>query len=428
MAENELIFIVDTNERCEKVLKGVKGDKSVRKIVVPSDISHIGGFAFCGFDELEEVVLPEGLKSIYSDAFDCFSTDDKLKKVNFPESLTEIGSEAFKDRAGLTKIILPKNLKNIWHDAFNGCNSLTEITLPKSLKNFSYAFSDCENLKKVMAEEGLKSIDSFSFKNCKALTEIILPEGLTKIGTGAFSGCTSLKKVIIPDSVKKIEDRAFYGCTSLQSVNVPKSLVKFGKEVFGECLNLPTVTLPKSLVKKAKSRLKIEVGKDVELFKLSNDQKTVEGVVRRSASYGTLYIPEGVQTIDFGAFSGLNVKNIILPKGVKKICKKAFKDCTQLKHVFLPASVTEIDDDAFLNCKHVEIYCEDEPKKGWLNGEETIKEYWDDMTDAFNFHRSGGSFDDHHIVKRVEITHNNYNPDKRPVHTNVSREVLIKEL
>jgi len=430
MTENELVFITEVDGRGEKVLKKIEGDKSVRKIEVPSDIRHIGSFAFCGFDELEEVVLPEGLKTIFPDAFDCFSIDYKLKKVNLPESLIKIGSDAFEDRAGLSDITLPKNLKDIGHDAFNSCNSLTGITLPASLKNFSYAFAECENLKTVSAETGLKKIDDFSFKNCKALTEIHLPDGLAEIGAGAFSGCISLKTAVIPDTVKKIGERAFYGCTNLQAVNIPESLVKFGKEVFGECASLPPLTLPESLIKKPKPRLKIEVGEGDGLFNLSDDKKTVAGVRRRSAGYGTLYIPEGVQTVDVGAFCGINVKNIVLPKGVKKICDRAFKDCTSLKLVFIPASVTEIGDDAFLNCKKVEIYCGGEPKSGWLDGEETKKEYWDDMTDAFNFHRSGGSFDERHLVKRVEVTHNNYNPDKRPVHTKFPRvkfEELLKK-
>ncbi len=176
----------------------------------------------------------------------------------------------------------------------------------------------------------------------------------------------------------------------------------------------------------------IEKGDDVALFVLSEDNLTVKCLKRTSIRYRTLYIPKGVSVISCYAFSYINVKEVVLPEGVKIIKKDAFKNCKQLRRIFIPASVMVIEDEAFLGCEKLEIYCEGEPQEDWLNQEQVKKEYWEDMTDAFNFHRSGGSFDDHYIVKRIEIIYNNYNPEKCPVHTNVSREqfeeLLAKKL
>ncbi len=170
----------------------------------------------------------------------------------------------------------------------------------------------------------------------------------------------------------------------------------------------------------------IEKGEAPELFVFSEDKSTVKCLKRISIRYKTLYIPEGVREVGYFAFRKINVKNVVLPDGVQTIRKGAFKDCGQLRKIFIPASVTVIEDEAFFGChKKLEIYCEGEPQEGWLDGEKIEKEIWEDMTDAFNFHRSGGSFDDHYIVKRVEVTYNNYNPDKHPVHTNVSRKQFL---
>lgn len=149
---------------------------------------------------------------------------------------------------------------------------------------------------------------------------------------------------------------------------------------------------------------------------------------RFGLSYGTVIFPDGVKKI--GDFSYKNIDYVILPDGVEKIERSAFKGCDRLKKIFIPKSVKVIADEVFLWCNKVEIYCEGEPQEGWLDGEKVERKYLEDMTDAFNFHRSGGSFDDCYLVERTETIYNNYNPHKRPVHTNVSRaefEALLEE-
>jgi len=162
---------------------------------------------------------------------------------------------------------------------------------------------------------------------------------------------------------------------------------------------------------------------DRDLLRFNEDGKRLMCFKRITPHYKYIRVPEGITIVGGGAFRYAHVKYVLLPEGVEKIEAGAFKECRQLKKVYLPASVKTIGDETFLNCnKKLEIYCEGAPQEGWLDGEETVRKYYEDMTDAFNFHRSGGSFDDHYVVERVEITHNNYNPDKRPVHTNVPRE------
>lgn len=153
----------------------------------------------------------------------------------------------------------------------------------------------------------------------------------------------------------------------------------------------------------------------------------VTGVKKRYARK-TLCIPDGVRVIGCDAFGGLSVREIVLPDGVAVIEKNAFKDCARLEKIFIPKSVKEIGDDAFCGCFRLTIYCEDAPQPGWLDQPETKTVRYDDMTDAFNFHRSAGSFDDLYLVEHVEITHNNYNPDRRPVLTDVSREEFLERI
>ena len=135
-------------------------------------------------------------------------------------------------------------------------------------------------------------------------------------------------------------------------------------------------------------------------------------------------VADGTEVIKKCAYAWAKAEEFILPDGLKKIEERAFSGCSNLKRVYIPASVEIIENDAFLYCHQLEIYCEDEPKAGWINAKETTRVYYEEP-DGFNFHRSSGGWIDK-PMRREEIIHNKYNPHKRPVHTQVSREQFAK--
>ncbi len=117
-------------------------------------------------------------------------------------------------------------------------------------------------------------------------------------------------------------------------------------------------------------------------------------------------------------------RDYVVPDGVTRIGKEAFMDSTRLRRVYLPKSVAVIERDAFKGCENVEIYCEDAPQEGWVCGLRKEIVQYETVTpedDAFNFHRSAGSFTTTIIEREVESFHN-WNSSGRPVHTHVPRE------
>ena len=62
-----------------------------------------------------------------------------------------------------------------------GTESVESVFIPKSINCMYEAFADCENLKKVVLEEGLHSIDEWAFFNCIKLRELTIPESVVKI-------------------------------------------------------------------------------------------------------------------------------------------------------------------------------------------------------------------------------------------------------
>ena len=111
-----------------------------------------------------------------------------------------------------------------------------------AMKNYNYynnpspAFKN-SNVKKVVIEDGVTSIENSAFDSCSSLTSITIPDSVTSIGNSAFNNCSSLTSITIPSSVTSIGNDAFYGCSNLKTISLScKSSLK--KSDFGEQANL----------------------------------------------------------------------------------------------------------------------------------------------------------------------------------------------
>lgn len=178
--------------------------------------------AFSGETVLRSIVLPEGITTIGSNAFNTSS----LEAITLPESLEEIGQYAF-SKTNLIEIVIPANVELLGSSAFQGESS------PVS------------PLKKVVFEGNkILSIESNTFLDCQNLQEIKLPEGLTTIKFNAFLRCYALEEITIPDAVTVIEKQVFSQCEALKRVNLGTQLESIGNHAFNECLALETIVCP----------------------------------------------------------------------------------------------------------------------------------------------------------------------------------------
>ncbi|MBO7398689.1 MAG: leucine-rich repeat domain-containing protein [Clostridia bacterium] len=91
------------------------------------------------------------------------------------------------------------------------------------------AFSQCENLKTVVLNEGLRKIGELAFSLCNRIEEVEIPESVTEIGGQAFRGCGKLTAVTIKGDLTEIPYCAFQLCESLETVSIPGSVTKLWK-------------------------------------------------------------------------------------------------------------------------------------------------------------------------------------------------------
>lgn len=70
----------------------------------------------------------------------CYYKRENLKEVIVPEGITSIESEAFLDCTSLTTVTIPGSLHRIEFNAFIGCTALQKIILPSSLNEIDCWF------------------------------------------------------------------------------------------------------------------------------------------------------------------------------------------------------------------------------------------------------------------------------------------------
>ena len=179
---------------------------SAKNVTVPAEINgkpviEIGESAFEGCEEIESVIIPDGVTKI---AFSAFG-----------------GSENYSHELG-----------DLYLDYW--CKNLKTVHIPDSVTEIeSNAFCFCTALESIRIPVGVKIIYGETFRECRALKSVIIPNTVQIIDEMAFDGCVSLESIYIPDSVRKIYLGAFYNCKALKLVSISKSLTEI--EDFNFC-------------------------------------------------------------------------------------------------------------------------------------------------------------------------------------------------
>ena len=111
--------------------------KSV-SLTIPEGVRVIGknahGFGIRVWENVKNIVLPEGLEVIDDNAFCGFKN---LEEINLPSTLVRIGDNAFTNCSSLANVAFPEGLKEIGKSAFSGMAGTAVSCTGKSIFVFS---------------------------------------------------------------------------------------------------------------------------------------------------------------------------------------------------------------------------------------------------------------------------------------------------
>ena len=157
-------------------------------LTIPSNVKKIGYGAFSNLEGLKTVIIPGTVKEIgaYS-----FSYNKTLEKVIIGDGVEKIGEYAFDGVSKLKDVTLSNSLKEIGQRAFRG-TVIEEINIPGSVENLNSQCFVCSNLKKVVLNEGTKTLKTNSIYAAN-ITSISLPSTIINIERGAFGYCDLLE-------------------------------------------------------------------------------------------------------------------------------------------------------------------------------------------------------------------------------------------
>ena len=219
----------------------------ITKVVFAEGINDIGQAAFSGCENLKEIVLPESLQIIETQAF----AGCAIKSLNIGRNVALIIPDAF-DECEITTIKISAD--NAYYSTdrygviFNKAKTelvlfsdgfkMNSYTVPKTVEKIGdYAFLGNERLVTVDLPESLKEIGARAFSDCDNLRNVNIPSQLTLIGASAFENCSSISKIEFSDSVQIIGDKSFAGCTGIEEITIPKSVNTIGSGAFAESVS-----------------------------------------------------------------------------------------------------------------------------------------------------------------------------------------------
>ena len=310
-------------------------------VAIGNGVTRIGYWAFARCSGLTSVTIGNNVTSIEDDAFyDCTSivsvtvpvSDSssfcenkalgcisssigkpvmlidnegaEIKEYVVPDGVTSIYNNAFRNCCGLTSVTIPNSVTNIGRDAFNGCNKLTKVVVPDIAAWCGITFSNGYANPLYYAHRLFSDLNT-EVKN------LIIPEGVPSIGNYAFYGCTSLNSVTIPNSVTNIGGVALYDCARLKDVychaeNVPST--QNNTFQVGIIANSTLYVPEKSLDSYKATSPWAYFGEilPIDNNMIYNLKYIVDGVVYKTyeVEYGAAITPEPVPTKEGYTFSG----------------------------------------------------------------------------------------------------------------------------
>lgn len=317
------------------------------------------------FDDLEELILPEGLEVIADGAFRGLK---RVKHLVIPSSVRFIGCGAFEADILYDAPLADEGMsEDELSETIAGCPLITTSELEKldilSSDIFIYRFAfyghtelSTLNFAPPTSDSDELRIGRGAFDECTSLRRLSLPENVTLCGN-PFVGChfddiqtsqnsdyhflngfliseedvtlTELvgyygsdSEVVLPTDIHAIGSQAFARNATLQQVTLTPNIVLIGSKAFDECISLTSIVVPAHVA---------AIGYCAFACCTALREVCISGPV---------------EILKDGLFFGCTaLEKLTLPDSIKSIQSDVFHRCLRLKTLTLPPYLEHIADN-----------------------------------------------------------------------------------
>ncbi len=386
-------------------------DTAVGEVVLPDNLVAIGDGAFSYCTVGKPLVLPESVRSIYSDAFFWAAISEitlprnlevveeyafyaaEIEKINYncidcdfadyeKTEIEGIYESPFTHNDSLKTVVMGESVEKIPDFLFCSLSTLEDVYIPggvTSLGKGAFAFS---GVKSVTGLEGLEEIEYYTFYNCQNLTGFDMSnlkvtdigyyafansgletikgsDSLESIGEGCFEGCANLKNVDLGSKLMLIGSNAFANCTSLAEVTIPDSVKDIGARAFYGNTALKNVEMSDSVIYVADECF--NGCSALETFIWNSESKLIGKLAFANCVALTGFDFINLEKLYDNSFlnSGVTVAHLGEGKDaaaseLKEVETQSFKDCNDLTAVGIGGNVETIKTQAFADCENLE--------------------------------------------------------------------------
>lgn len=387
-SQNDLLTFTLINDDKEYSVSAPLSENIRGKLIIPSEyngknITTITNFIKC--KELNSIIIPETVTTISPSTF---SSCSNLKRVKIPDNINTLSSFLFEDCESLESIIIPDSVTTLDNRVFESCTNLKSIKIGNGLKKIGVGcFGSCINLTNIEIDD--LNLNFYVANNCimqkgtdalVAMTENgVLPANVTAIKSQAYSGIISQHKFIATKNIT-LERLCFGNWTGLEEL-----IFEEGVETIDYIIpetSIKRIVLP-STVKEIASFYsffqdieEIVVDDKNEYYAMDNncfvdkknkkllfmlDDATIPDYIETIGCYAGAYtnvkdivIPEGVKEIKEYAFYESKIETISFPSSLITIGICAFQECSNLKKVVFKDGIEEICNNAFASCYNID--------------------------------------------------------------------------
>lgn len=238
----EMVFTGEGNTAYSVPWNDINND--IKSVSFDSEGIVIHDYAFFGCNYLSTVSL-ENVTEIGSYAF---ALCDSIVDIEIPASVNVIGDCAFHNCHNLERFTVDNGNTKYFNDNYGvlfekpnflvkyPSGSKAEEYIPEASGTLSgyifkpYAFSNCDNLKKISFEKisdgnifiSQKAIPAYTFYNCENLETLILTDSSGIENYGIYE-CSSLRYVGIRKHTTNFKASAFEHCTSLEKIVIDEA-------------------------------------------------------------------------------------------------------------------------------------------------------------------------------------------------------------